>query len=39
MKTFQQYIDERIDDRENRDLQRRKEQLKSLPKGIRIQND
>ena len=32
MKTFQQYIDERIDDRENRDLQRRKEQLKMLTK-------
>ena len=32
MKTFQQYIDERIDDRENRDLQRRKEKLKRLTK-------
>ena len=32
MKTFQQYIDERIDDREYRDLQRRKEQLKKLTK-------
>jgi len=32
MKTFQEYINERIDDRENRDLQRRKEQLKRLTK-------
>ena len=32
MKTFQQYIDERIDDRESRDLERRKEQLKRLTK-------
>ena len=32
MKTFQQYIDERIDDRENRDLERRKEQLKKFTK-------
>ena len=32
MKTFKDYIKERIDDRENRDLQRRKEQLKRLTK-------
>ena len=32
MKTFQEYINERIDDRENRDLERRKEQLKRLTK-------
>ena len=32
MKTFQQYIDERIADRENRAIQRRKEQLKRLTK-------
>ena len=32
MKTFQQYIDERIDDRENPDLQSRKDQLKRLTK-------
>jgi len=32
MKNFQQYIEERIEDRENRDLQRRKEQLKRLTK-------
>jgi len=32
MKTFQEYINERIDDRENRDLERRKEKLKKLTK-------
>lgn len=32
MKTFQQYIDERIDDKEHRELQRRKEELKKLTK-------
>tara|TARA_B100002019_G_scaffold67007_1_gene57550 strand:+ start:153 stop:269 length:117 start_codon:yes stop_codon:yes gene_type:complete len=32
MKTFKDYIRERIDDRENRDLERRKEQLKKLAK-------
>ena len=32
MKTFKQYIDERIDYRENLDIQRRKEQLKRLTK-------
>ena len=32
MKTFQQYIDERIDDNEHRELQRRKEELKKLTK-------
>ena len=32
MKTFKDYIRERIDDRENRDLERRKEQLKKLDK-------
>ena len=32
MKTFKDYIKERIDDRENRDLERRKEQLKRLTK-------
>ena len=32
MKTFQQYIDERIDDKEHRELQLRKEELKKLTK-------
>ena len=32
MKTFQQYIDERIDDKEHRELQSRKEELKKLTK-------
>ena len=32
MKTFKDFIKERIDDRENRDLERRKEQLKKLAK-------
>ena len=32
MKTFQQYIDERIDDREKRDIERRKEQFMRLTK-------